>query len=419
MARTNSFRVLWIEDDPNFKESFIKVAKTSSIEMVHFEDWESASSYLNQYIDEIDSVILDAHCKINRGESAGNDDFLHIAVVGMLLIFAKHHTVRPWYVLSAGTMDRFSKVTSVIESYRKDYEPEWGEMVYTKTKPRVFDSTFSDEFGNADSGMLSESDLLDKIKDVCSKHFHNSALARHRDTLKYLGTHSVIKGNARKLLLQLLSAMYDPQKFVGFPFTGNPIRRIFECIVRSGVEYGLIPDEVCKGGNVKCMEASRFLGGDNPEMLSYRFGDVTESVLSAIERSMLITILTSTNVGSHETSEDYAECDVALNEDNRDEYCGCALLMCRIIKAVGKYIETHNNVENNQKRWKHNPRLLEGKELVVESAAGILHAGNCLLPDKSWLHEGMKVRLTEVVFNNSETSDAFQFFSKNPQSVNR
>lgn len=419
MATTDNYRVLWLEDDPNVKESFINVAKTNGVEMIHFEDWESASNYLNFHIDEIDSVILDAHCKIRHDESSGNDDFLHIAVVNMLLIFAKHHTVRPWYILSAGTMQRFSDVTSVIESYRKEYEPEWGEMVFTKTRPRVWDDTFSDEFGNNDSGKLSEYDLLDKIKKVCSKHIHNSALARHRDTLRYLGSHAIIKGNARKLLLQLLSALYDPQKFVGFPFAGNPIRRIFECIVRSGVEYGIIPEEVCMGGNVKCMEASRYLCGDNPETLPYRFGCLSDSVFSPSERSMLITVLTSTNVGSHETSVDYAERDVALNEDNRDEYSGCALLMCRIIKAFGKYLEAHNNVDENRRLWKPNPRLLEDKEMIVESTDGYPHAGNCLLPNKSWLREGVKVKLTEVVLNTRETSDTYPFFSKSPKSVTR
>lgn len=393
----------------------MNVARSNSVDMVHFEDWESASPYLNQHIDEIDALILDAHCKIKQGESAGNDDFLHIAVVNMLLIFAKHHTVRPWYVLSAGTMNRFSNVTSVIESYRQEFVPEWGEMVYTKTKPRVFDSAFSEEFGNNDSGKLSESDLLDKIKEVCSKHIHNSALARHRDTLQYLGTHSIIKGNARKFLLQLLSALYYPQKFVGFSFAGNPIRRIFECIVRSAVEYGVIPEEVCKGGNVKCMEASRFLCGDNPETLAYRFGDTSEGVLSANERSMLITILSSTNVGSHETSEDYTECEVALNEDNRDEYSGCALLMCRIIKSFGKYIEIHNNVEENKKKWKPNPRLLEGKELTISYEAGYPYADDCLLPNYCKDKVGKKVLLKEVTFNTKASANLFPFYSISPQ----
>lgn len=225
MSDQTRYRVLWIEDDPNFKDSFERLAKSNGIYMSHYADWESASIYLNQYLDEIDAVIFDAHCKIKKTETVGNDSFLHIAIVDLLLIFAKHHTVRPWYILSAGTMNRFADVTAIIEAYRKDYVEEWGELVYTKTRPNVFSSQFSDEFGNGESGP-SEMDLISTIKVVCSNHAHNHALARHRDALQYLGVHSLIRGNARKFLLQLLDALYDPKGSVGFAFTGNPIRRI-------------------------------------------------------------------------------------------------------------------------------------------------------------------------------------------------
>ncbi len=414
MSDQTRYRVLWIEDDPNFKDSFERLAKSNGIYMSHYADWESASIYLNQYLDEIDAVIFDAHCKIKKTETVGNDSFLHIAIVDLLLIFAKHHTVRPWYILSAGTMNRFADVTAIIEAYRKDYVEEWGELVYTKTRPNVFSSQFSDEFGNGESGP-SEMDLISTIKVVCSNHAHNHALARHRDALQYLGVHSLIRGNARKFLLQLLDALYDPKGSVGFAFTGNPIRRIFECIVRAGVERGIIPEEAIAGGNVKCMEASRFLCGENPKELPCRYGLLGERILDATESSMLITILTSTNVASHESAEDYEEDEVTLTEDNRDEFSGCALLMCRVIKAFGRYAESHKDIEENKLKWKPNPNTVEGKELTIQSAGSILYAGDCLLPVKSWLLPGNKVILKDVVLNTDVSAGPFPFFCKNPQ----
>lgn len=413
MSENLQYRVLWIEDDPNFKDSFEKVAASEGIVMTHYEDWETASSYLNQYIEEIDAVVFDAHCKIRKGETVGNDSFLHIAVVEMLLIFAKHHTVRPWYILSAGTMNRFSDITTIIESYRSQYIENWGELVYTKTRPDVFSKEFSDEFSNP-SGP-NEMDLLKRIKEVCSLHVHNIALARHRDTLQYLGIHSLIKGHSRKFLLHLLSAFYEPQKYIGYSFAGNPIRRIFECLVRAGVELGIIPEETTAGGNVKCMEASRFLCGENPKELPYRYGLLGERILDATESSMLITILTSTNVASHESAEDYEEDEVTLTEDNRDEFSGCALLMCRVIKAFGRYAESHRDIDENKSMWKPNPNTVEGKELTIQAVSNLLFVGNCLLPDKSWLISGNKVILRDVVLNTSTSADSFPFFCKNPQ----
>lgn len=413
MSENLQYRVLWIEDDPNFKDSFEKVAASEGIVMTHYEDWETASSYLNQYIEEIDAVVFDAHCKIRKGETVGNDSFLHIAVVEMLLIFAKHHTVRPWYILSAGTMNRFSDITTIIESYRSQYIENWGELVYTKTRPDVFSKEFSDEFSNP-SGP-NEMDLLKRIKEICSLHVHNIALARHRDTLQYLGIHSLIKGHSRKFLLHLLSAFYEPQKYIGYSFAGNPIRRIFECLVRAGVELGIIPEETTAGGNVKCMEASRFLCGENPKELPYRYGLLGERILDATESSMLITILTSTNVASHESAEDYEEDEVTLTEDNRDEFSGYALLMCRVIKAFGRYAESHRDIDENKSMWKPNPNTVEGKELTIQAVSNLLFAGNCLLPDKSWLISGNKVILRDVVLNTSTSADSFPFFCKNPQ----
>lgn len=417
MSENLQYRVLWIEDDPNFKDSFEKVAASEGIVMTHYEDWETASSYLNQYIEEIDAVVFDAHCKIREGETVGNDSFLHIAVVEMLLIFAKHHTVRPWYILSAGTMNRFSDVTTIIESYRSQYIENWGELVYTKTRPNVFSKEFSDEFGNP-SGP-NEMDLLKRIKEVCSQHVHNIALARHRDTLQYLGIHSLIKGHSRKFLLHLLDAFYEPQKYIGYSFAGNPIRRIFECLVRAGVELGIIPEETIAGGNVKCMEASRFLCGENPIDLPYRFGFANERILDVSESSMLITILTSTNVGSHESANDYNENDVTLNEDNRDEYAGCALLMCRIIKAFGKYAEYHKDRAQNTAKWVKNPNILEGHHGILCKSGNEWFVDDCLISNsRNFFSEGEEIELNDVVFNSNLTSGSpFLFFAKKPKKI--
>ncbi len=417
MSENLQYRVLWIEDDPNFKVSFEKVAASEGIVMTHYEDWETASSYLNQYIEEIDAVVFDAYCKIRKRETVGNDSFLHIAVVEMLLIFAKHHTVRPWYILSAGTMNRFSDVTTIIESYRSQYIENWGELVYTKTRPNVFSKEFSDEFGNPSSP--NEMDLLKKIKEVCSHQVHNIALARHRDTLQYLGIHSLIKGHSRKFLLHLLDAFYEPQKYIGYSFAGNPIRRIFECLVRAGVELGIIPEETIAGGNVKCMEASRFLCGENPIDLPYRFGFANERILDVSESSMLITILTSTNVGSHESANDYNENDVTLNEDNRDEYAGCALLMCRIIKAFGKYAEYHKDKAQNTAKWIKNPSILEGHHGILCKSGNEWFVDDCLISNsRNFFSEGEEIELNDVVFNSKLTSGSpFLFFAKKPKKI--
>ncbi|MDE5688967.1 MAG: hypothetical protein K2I18_10160, partial [Paramuribaculum sp.] len=98
-----------------------------------------------------------------------------------------------------------------------------------------------------------------------------------------------------------------------------------------------------------------------------------------------------------------------------DEFSGCALLMCRVIKAFGRYAESHKDIEENKFKWKPNPNTVEGKELTIQSAGNILYAGDCLLPVKSWLHPGNKVILRDVVLNIDVSAGPFPFFCKNPQ----
>lgn len=407
MSIEKKFRVLWIEDDPRVVSSYKQAASSYGIDFTQYDDWESASLYMNRYFDEIDAIIFDAHCKIKKGDTVANDDFLHIAVVEMLLIFSKFHSVRPWYILSAGTMNRFTDVTSIISSYRREYDEEWGEMVYTKTNPDALADEFVDPIEAMDSP-ANETDLLNQIIKVCSDHVHNMALARHRDTLQYLGSSSLIKGNARKFMVQLLSALYEPQKYVGFTFSGNPIRRVFECMVRAAIEHGIIPECVADGGNVKCGEASRFLCGINPIELSFRYGDKDDSVFDKSEASMLITILQSTNIASHESAEDYAECDVTLGEDNRDEYSGCTLLMCRVIKAFGKYLSTHKDYNSNRQMWYPNPtpKPWIGKEVVVDSLYPIPHSGIIQFKSNECLAIGDTVKLISVSPNKDDNHNA-------------
>ncbi|MDE5883389.1 MAG: hypothetical protein K2H60_16835 [Muribaculaceae bacterium] len=409
MSIEKRYRILWIEDDPKVVMSYKASTSEIGIDFVQYDDWESASKYMDQFFDEIDAIIFDAHCKIKKGDTVANDDFLHIAVVEMLLKFAKFHSVRPWYILSAGTMERFDKVIPVIRSYRRDYEDEWGELVYTKTNPEPFANEYVDPIEAMDKP-ANETDLLNQILKVCSEHVHNMALARHRDTLQYLGSHALIKGNARKFMLQLLSAMYEPQKYIGFTFSGNPIRRVFECIVHAGVEFGIIPDCVIEGVNVKCSEASRFLCGVDPIKLPYRYGNRGDSVFDYSESSMLKTILQSTNISSHESADDYIECEVTLGEDNRDEYSGCTLLMCRIIKAFGKYVSTHRDYDTNRRLWRPNAKSYENHRGVLKKSGTEWYVDECLVKYNRDFHEGDTLELKSIVLNNNPRS-SLTFFA--------
>lgn len=409
MNRTGTINVLWIEDDDNYKKSFEVVALERGIKFTHYTNWKEAKKYLASNIDEVHAVLFDAHCKIGENDTAGNHDFLHYAVIDMLLIFAKFHTVRPWYVLSAGTMDRFNETIKIISHYRQDFEEDWGVMLYKKkgVETQIEDEADGDVFAKADSKFdPSEVQLIEALFNSVNQP--NNAMSRHADTLRYVGKDSLFKGSARSTLLALLNALYYPHNNPGHRFEGNPIRKIFESVVHTCVDYGIIPEEIRPGGNVQCQEVCRFLTGANPDKINYRFGISGDRILDSTETSILIAILASSNVASHESADDLPETDISITDNNRDEYAGCALHMCRIIKAIGKYIELHPDKEHNKALWRPNPnpKLWIGREVVVDGLSPVPHSGIIQFKNNERLALGDIVKLIQVVINNDVTHKA-------------
>lgn len=410
--------VLWVEDNLKYKESLLLHTPKHGIAIDHFTNWTQAKKHLDKHIDEIHAVVLDAHCKLDDSDSDANDDFLHYAVVEMLLLFAKHHTMRPWYILSAGTMNRFSDTTKIISHYRKDFEEEWGEMVFKKKGlTSEVDINSGDVFANADEDIEpGEKQLIERlIGSIC---IANNSLYRHHDALRYVGSKSFFRGNARRNLLCLLDALYNPQNKVGFKFEGNPIRKIFESIVIAAVEYNVIPPDVINNRNVQASEARRFFVGEDPERLEYRFGEPNDFILDHEEASMLKTILHCTNIASHEDAGDYEDLDLTLTEDNRDEYAACALMMCRIIKAMGKYIESHKNKDDNKLRWKPNRKLDTREDFsgTVFKSGNEYYVEDCLIRPSKDYKEGDWVELSKIV-PNKDTSSPFKYFANKVRKI--
>lgn len=424
----NSIRVLWIEDEKEKLGFLTEEAKSMNVILDNYPNLESGMEQFDAHFNEYEAIILDAHCKVYE-DSPASDDFLYCAWAEIKSIFTKHHSIRPCYILTAGPQDgridskTFVRTIERMKKWQNDYALEFGEMVYYKTGDSVNQTGVSvnqDKETTFDNNInILENPLLNQIKKVCGFSHHWPAMARHRDTLCYLGPSRLFKGSARQSMIELLSALYEPNKYNGFRFNGNPIRKVFEAIVHTCVENGIIPEQIRSGGNVQCREASRFLSGENPERLSVRFGYLKERILDSTESSILLAILASTNVASHESSEDLPETDIVLTDDNRDEFAGSALLMCRIIKAIGKYISRHSNANENKQMWKPNPSLLEGCKCKVKKEGVILYAENCLLPINRRLSAGDTVILYDVVFNRDETSDEFPFYCKNPQTPKR
>ena len=72
-----NFRILWIDDDCNTTgKDFIGQAEQDDIDIVPFESHEEGMLYLDQNIDEIQAVILDAKVKFKKSDTVTSLDGL-------------------------------------------------------------------------------------------------------------------------------------------------------------------------------------------------------------------------------------------------------------------------------------------------------------------------------------------------------
>ena len=190
------YKVLWVDDDPNIVEGYRLAAGKRNIILLHALHWADAQVILEKEFDELTAIILDANCKWDA-KSSIYGDFLRDVLSQLNKRQGKADRYIPWYILSAGTMEKFDEVVGhAIDRERKEMEPEWGQTLYLK-----------DQIKSAGKN----NPLFDNIRMVGSRRSSNIILYRHRSAFQYLGDGSYFSSEARHIMLKVLSAMYYPE----------------------------------------------------------------------------------------------------------------------------------------------------------------------------------------------------------------
>ena len=346
------YKVLWVDDDPSIIEGFQIAAEKYDIELDVAYNWEMAEEKLRVNFNEYTAIILDANCKIKETDKVASHLFLGHASVRLSRIYGEKHKFIPWYVLSAGTMDKFDTVLELINTdERKNFEADWGEMRYLKSGVDITGVRYVDK-------------LFTNIKKVAVDTSINTVLFRHSDVFKYVGQDKAIGYvKARKYLLKMLSALYYPEENLNYEYEGNPLRKVLEYLFRSANKHGLLPDDLFDSiGHITILDASRFMAGLNTKerygtdhKQAIRWGKAGESkdgaggdCIFTAEIAMFVkNILNFSSSDSHtEEDEPYV-----IDETKKEIFFGYVLQLCHVIKWFGEYVKQNPNIEANKSKF--------------------------------------------------------------------
>lgn len=346
------YKVLWVDDDLSIIDGFQIAAEKYDIELDVAYNWEMAEKKLRANFNEYTAIILDANCKIKETDHVASYVFLGHASTRLSNIFGEKHKYIPWYVLSAGTMEKFDTVLELINTEeRKKFEVDWGEMKYLK-------------HGVDRSGERSVNKLFANIKKVAANASINTVLFRHSDVFKYVGEDRVIGyAKARAYMLKVLSSLYYPEENLNFVYEGNPLRKVLEYLFRSANKHGLLTDDLFdSSGHITILDASRFMAGLNTKerygtdhKQAIRWGKAGKGKEGAGGDSIFPSdiALFVKNIQDFSSSDSHTEEDepYVIDETKKEIFFGYVLQLCHVIKWFGEYVKQNLNVEANKSKF--------------------------------------------------------------------
>lgn len=323
-------------------------------------------------------------------------------------------------------MDDFGVVLDLINTEeRKSFDVLWGPLRYIKG--------------------VEEKALYTNIRNIAESSSINTVLFRHANVFKYIGEGRIFDYvMARTYILKMLSALYYPEENLNFVDDGNPLRKVLEYLFRGANKYGLLPDDCFDPkGNIRLLDASRFMGGKNANAYEgekkyyvrygkpgpYKEGAGGDSIFSNDVAMLVKNILEFSNIDSHTDEEE----TYVIDEDKKEIFFGYLLQLCHVIKYLGEFIETHPNIEENKSKIRIipisttdniiNEQQLEAAKIKYEGKIftpekdeeGFWHCGECTLVIR-FLNVGDKIKLRDVTNNTNEKTKVrypyFAYFDK-------
>lgn len=415
MVKEIIYKVLWVDDEDEIVEGTKQDADEYGIKLDHYSNWQDAEVALKSNFEDYTAIILDAYCKIKPSEDI-KDVFISAVLPSLARICGEKKKFIPWYILSAGTMDNFSRTIEGAE-YQHQTE-EWGKMLYKKDVPN--DDPDNSRF------------LYENIRVIGDSQINNVVLFRHRDVFSYMGEGKLLDKRARKIMLDILGALYYPEDNSNFEFAGNPLRKVMEYVFRSANKIGLLPQEcIERDDQINLLEANRYMSGKNTRHSHLRYGLAGtgpegiggDTIFPEFLGHITKGIIEFGSKDSH-TNEAFPytidDKDLSLTENEKELFFSYVLQLCHVVKFFGKFAQEHSDIAAN-KAMKKNLDVIAADASDYEAHEGVIKqdSSNNYFCDKCVLsykaakdHLGKKVKLYDVKKNESSTKTLYPFFAK-------
>lgn len=406
-------KVLWI-DDQEF-DHLETLAERKGIDLTHVYSWEEAEPYLTDWhYDQWSAIIFDCFCSFERG---GIEDkkFLRKAFRELDKISGTRFI--PWYVLSAGSGERFDNIIdNQLTEERELWDKEWKKIYYSKD--------------------TDTNDLLTNIVTMAQNLYNYKIRYRFHDFFTALNTEI----NGLKVFAEDLEGiMYPLLKQISYPQQNgvfnplhqyNQLRQAIEWFFRSCNSFGLLPDVLIdEKTGVNLSYSVHYLGGKPAGNLGIRYGQDDDRILPSNMFYALKNILDVTNEKSH--TKQYDDDVQKFFAEVGSEYVllSMTLRFVSLIIWYVKYLENgHFNKEENLAMCVN---LSDNKGQCIQDdydidyykqgeftididEDGNRHCEGCILPPKTPSNYiGKSVTLDNIKINNdSKTKAIYPFFAK-------
>ncbi len=322
---SDSFQVLWVEDNQNIITPFVERAEVAQIQLHTVSCWDEAKKELECDYEKWDGIILDAKCKFHKDSDDNATEFLIEALKDLAVLANKKRRYIPWYVFSGCAKE---EVYELINKERLEWDKDWQKGYYSKGED--------------------DEELLKRVKFSAQTRPLNIVKAKYQDVLDSLRECN-IKSEAENSLLSLLISQYELQDTKLDEFLIE-IRKILEAIYDSMGEKRILP--ICEP-RVIIKGCCLLLSGKESILGKYHY-KMNKKILPYIIEKLMWLMVNSISEPLHLENRisRYIRDHKAATGKKRpyllDVY---TFAICDIILWYRNYLLGHPDPEENCKNW--------------------------------------------------------------------
>lgn len=273
----------------------------------------------------------------------GSPLFVAALLFRMAGTFGEHRRTIPWFILASDAIPDFLKIVEAADMANLGSRDSWGPAVYRLSIDEEADIEL----------------LFSNIRHAAEMQTANRVIYAHRELFDFVGPNKIFdSAEARKTLLDMLCSLYSPEAAIKTSYSGNDLRKVFEQMLYSAKEHGLLDALILdRSESSSFTKSNLYLQGSDVRLdngQTVRFGrrgqgkdgiDGKDAVFDHVAAREVRGIIEFTNADSH------VESDSGEGIDSESFY-GHLMHLCHIIRLYCRYVMrnpvTEINLEKQQ-----------------------------------------------------------------------